>query len=112
MTTELEYFKQQVLVEELARRFAKMNAYEIEQKLSILDAKHPQIKTWSVMAEASIDKLENTLSGKPENEIVRNFLALHGSETHTGEEWEKLAAAEGLNEDDINELMNYLDDYH
>ncbi|NJL64764.1 MAG: hypothetical protein HC903_26820 [Methylacidiphilales bacterium] len=112
MTIELGYFQQQGLVEKLTRRFAKINGYKIEKDLNVLDATHPQIQTWSVMAEAAIEELVNALNGLPENETVRNFLAKHNSETHTGEEWEKLAAAEGLNKDDINELMNYLDDYH
>ncbi|MBW4637165.1 MAG: hypothetical protein KME05_02825 [Gloeocapsa sp. UFS-A4-WI-NPMV-4B04] len=46
------------------------------------------------------------------SEIVQDFLARHGDETHTGQEWENLAASEGLDEDAINELMTYLDDYH
>lgn len=46
------------------------------------------------------------------SEIVQDFLARHGDETHTGQEWENLAASEGLDENSINELMTYLDDYH
>ena len=46
------------------------------------------------------------------SEIVQDFLARHGDETHTGQERDNLAASEGLDEDTINELITYLDDYH
>ena len=38
------------------------------------------------------------------------FIALHSEETHTGKEWIDLASAAGLNQDEINHLMDYLDD--
>jgi hypothetical protein len=112
MTTELRYFQRQALVEKLTRRFAKISGYEIEETLSIVDANHPQIQAWSLMAEEAVDEVESALSSKPKSEIVRFFLARHQSETHTGQKWEELAIAEGLDESEINELMDYLDDYH
>lgn len=112
MIAKLGYFQRKALAERLTRKFAKISGYEIEEALSIVDAKHPKIQTWSVMAEAAIDELENALSDKPKSEIVRNFLDQHDAETHTGKEWKEFAIAEGLDEDAINELMEYLDDYH
>ncbi|MDF0556395.1 hypothetical protein [Kamptonema sp. UHCC 0994] len=38
------------------------------------------------------------------------FISLHSEETHTGQEWIDLALAAGLNQDEINQLMDYLDD--
>jgi hypothetical protein len=43
------------------------------------------------------------------NEIVQEFLDSHNGETRTSEEWRILAANEGLYEEDIDELITYLD---
>ena len=104
MGGEFESFQRQALIERLTRRFAEINEYQIESHLPISEVQHPQIQTWLAMAEAAVDEIEKeNLTFTSSN--VQNFLARHDIENYTEQGWEELAKAEGLTEEEINELM-------
>lgn len=105
MGTELEYSQRQGLIEKLIRRFAKINEYDIDTEQQISEVQHPQIQTWLAMAEAAVEEIEKEINLTATSVNVQNFLARHDNETHSGLEWEDLAKAEGLTEEEINELM-------
>lgn len=59
--TKFGYFQRQTMIEKLTRRFAKLNGYEIEPDLQVLEADHPRIKVWIAMAEVAIDEVEQEI---------------------------------------------------
>ena len=91
--TALGDFQRQALIEKLARRFAELNGYQIEQNLDINDAQQLQIKTWVAMAEVALTFVEKEIIFGLEGE---------SNSTHDAD----IAAFSDLDEDAVNELMD------
>ena len=92
ITTELEYFQRQALIEKLTQRFAELNGYQVEQNLDINDAQNPQVKTWVAMAEVAVLEVEK--------EIIFGLKGSHSSQDAD------IAAFSDLDEDAVNDLMD------
>jgi hypothetical protein len=60
--TELGYFQRYSLVEKLARRFAKIQGWEIEENTDIFNTKSPRIHLFITMAEAAVEEMENVIN--------------------------------------------------
>ncbi|MFL9458555.1 MULTISPECIES: hypothetical protein [Nostocales] len=109
---KLRAFQRQALIERLARRFAELNGYDLEPDVTLNDTQNPQLQIWLAMAEVAVKEVEKEMTVGNRSEAVQNFLSKYEGETHTGQEWESLAFSEGLDEDEIDELMKSLDDSH